>query len=85
MPTLTFQHSILSQLQRRSGIEYDAEEWENRLPGIGCVVEVNDENGIEIEIFPLTKSHSAQLPWTAIQLGGSMLRALKIIFFKVWN
>ena len=52
MPTLTFQHSILSQLQRRSGIEYDAEEWEDRLPGIGCVVEVNDENGIEIEIFP---------------------------------
>ncbi len=52
MPTLTFQHSILSQLQNRSGIEYNAEEWEKRLPGIGCVVEANDENGIEIEIFP---------------------------------
>jgi len=52
MPTLKFNHSILRYLQEINQTKYDPVDWENRMPSIGCVVEGNDEEGIEIEIFP---------------------------------
>jgi phenylalanyl-tRNA synthetase beta chain len=52
MPTLKFNHSILKYMQNKNGIKYNSEEWVERMPSIGCVVEGNDEQGIEIEIFP---------------------------------
>ena len=52
MPTLKFNHSILEYLHKINGTKYDSKDWEKRMPSIGCVVEENDEEGIEIEIFP---------------------------------
>lgn len=52
MPTLKFNHSILKFIQDKNGIKYNPEEWVEKMPSIGCVVEGNDESGIEIEIFP---------------------------------
>ena len=52
MPTLKFNHSILEYLHKINGGKYDSKDWEKRMPSIGCVVEENDDEGIEIEIFP---------------------------------
>ncbi|MGY8644584.1 MAG: phenylalanine--tRNA ligase subunit beta [Candidatus Poseidoniales archaeon] len=52
MPTLKFNHSILQFIQDKNGIKYNPEEWVEKMPSIGCVVEGNDDLGIEIEIFP---------------------------------
>lgn len=52
MPTLKFNHNILEYLHEIKGVKYDSNDWEKRMPSIGCVVEENDEEGIEIEIFP---------------------------------
>ena len=52
MPTLKFNHNILEYLHEINGVKYDSNDWEKRMPSIGCVVEENDEDGIEIEIFP---------------------------------
>jgi phenylalanyl-tRNA synthetase beta chain len=39
-------------MQNKNGIKYNSEEWVENMPSIGCVVEENDDEGIEIEIFP---------------------------------
>lgn len=52
MPTLKFNHSTLEYIQQKHGVNYSSEEWEEKMPSIGCVVEDNDQLGIEIEIFP---------------------------------
>jgi len=52
LPTLKFNHNILEYLHEINGVKYDSKDWEKRMPSIGCVVEENDEEGIEIEIFP---------------------------------
>ncbi len=52
MPTLKFNHSILEYLHGIKNLKYDSTDWEKRMPSIGCVVEENDSEGIEIEIFP---------------------------------
>jgi phenylalanyl-tRNA synthetase beta chain len=52
MPTLKFNHNILEYLHEINGVKYDSKDWEKRMPSIGCVVEENDEEGIEIEIVP---------------------------------
>ena len=52
MPTLKFNHNILEYLHEINGVKYDSKDWEKRMPSIGCVVEENGEEGIEIEIFP---------------------------------
>ena len=52
MPMLKFNHNILEYLHEINGVKYDSKDWEKRMPSIGCVVEENDEEGIEIEIFP---------------------------------
>ena len=52
MPTLKFNHSILEFIQEKNGIKYNPEEWVEKMPSIGCVVEGNDDLAIEIEIFP---------------------------------
>ena len=52
MPTLDFKHSILEYVQKINGIEHRWEEWSAWLPDIGCPVDRNDEQTIEVEVFP---------------------------------
>ena len=51
MPTVKFNHSDLSKIQERFGIKY-SKKLLDEFGDIGCSVEDNDENEIEIEIFP---------------------------------
>jgi len=52
MPTLTLEHSTLAYIQEMKGITHDIEIWNKWLPEIGCPVENNDEDKIEVEVFP---------------------------------
>ena len=52
MPTVTFDHETLRNLQGRAGLKHDPSLWEERLSDIGCVVEKCDEEEVEIEVFP---------------------------------
>jgi len=52
MPTLDFKHSILEYIQKINGSEHIIEEWPEWLPRIGCPVEQNDRDSIEVEVFP---------------------------------
>ena len=51
MPTVKFNHSDLAKIQTRFGVEY-SKKLLNDFGDIGCSVEENDDNEIEIEIFP---------------------------------
>tara|TARA_B100000287_G_scaffold403918_1_gene426126 strand:- start:1176 stop:2936 length:1761 start_codon:yes stop_codon:yes gene_type:complete len=51
MPTIRFNHSDLNKIQSRFGIKY-SKQLLNDIGDIGCSVEENNENEIEIEIFP---------------------------------
>jgi phenylalanyl-tRNA synthetase beta chain len=52
MPTITLEHSTLEQIQNINGVNHDLKIWNNWLPQIGCPVESNDQDTIEIEVFP---------------------------------
>ena len=52
MPTVTFEHSALRDIQARFGIEHDPELWSERLGLIGCSVENCDDETVDIEVFP---------------------------------
>ena len=51
MPTVKFNHLDLAKIQSRFGIKY-SKDLLNNIGNIGCSVEENDEEEIEIEIFP---------------------------------
>ena len=51
MPTVKFNHSDLAKIQERFGIKY-SKKLLDEFGDIGCSVEDNGENEIEIEIFP---------------------------------
>ena len=57
MPTIKFNHSILQYMQRKYGIEYSSDEWEEKMPSIGCVVEENDDVGIETVSYTHLRAH----------------------------
>ena len=52
MPTLNLQHSLLRHIQGINGTEHSADRWPNWLPSMGCPVEGNDDDVIEVEVFP---------------------------------
>ena len=52
MPTLNLQHSILQYIQGINGAEHSGGGWTDWLPAMGCPVEGNDDEIIEIEVFP---------------------------------
>ena len=52
IPTVTFQHSLLEEVQKSNGYTHDAASWGERLSQIGVVVERCDSEEVEIEIFP---------------------------------
>ena len=52
MPTLNLQHSVLQYIQGINGVEHSGEGWSDWLPAMGCPVEGNDDEVIEVEVFP---------------------------------
>ena len=52
MPTLNLQHSLLEYIQKLNGSGHSPESWSNWLPAMGCPVEGNDEQVVEVEVFP---------------------------------
>ena len=52
MPTLNLQHSLLEYIQKLNGSGHIPESWSDWLPAMGCPVEGNDEEIVEVEVFP---------------------------------
>ncbi len=52
MPTLNLQHSLLEYIQKINGCGHSPESWSDWLPEIGCPVEGNDVDVVEVEVFP---------------------------------
>jgi len=52
MPTITLDHSMLKYIQEINLVEHEPELWNNWLTEIGCPVEINNDEHIDIEVFP---------------------------------
>ncbi len=52
MPTITLNHSMMKRIQELNGAVYDGQILTDLLPDIGCPVESNNGDEIEIEVFP---------------------------------
>ncbi|MCH2267700.1 phenylalanine--tRNA ligase subunit beta [Candidatus Thalassarchaeum betae] len=52
MPTLNLQHALLRYIQEINGAGHDAAGWSDWLPAIGCPVEGNDDEAVDVEVFP---------------------------------
>ena len=52
MPTITLEHAILNYIQEINGIEHESNLWSDWLTKIGCPVEKNNDEHIDIEVFP---------------------------------
>ena len=52
MPTLNLQHSVLQYIQDINGAKHSGESWSDWLPAMGCPVEDNNNETIEVEVFP---------------------------------
>tara|TARA_Y100000589_G_scaffold83908_4_gene77847 strand:+ start:3501 stop:5255 length:1755 start_codon:yes stop_codon:yes gene_type:complete len=52
MPTISLNHSMMKRIQELNGAVYDGPILTDLLPNIGCPVESNDEDEIEVEVFP---------------------------------
>ncbi len=52
MPTITLSHSMMSRIQEINGSIHNKNELSDLLPKMGCPVELNDDDDIEIEVFP---------------------------------
>ena len=48
MPTITLEHAILNYIQEINGIEHESNLWSDWLTKIGCPVEKNNDEHIEI-------------------------------------
>lgn len=52
MPTITLSHSMMSRIQKLNGTTHEKNSLSDLLPQMGCPVELNDDDNIEIEVFP---------------------------------
>ena len=52
MPTITLSHSMMSRIQKLNGATHEKNTLSDLLPQMGCPVELNDDDNIEIEVFP---------------------------------
>ena len=52
MPTITLRHSMLKRIQKINGAIHNQNDLSDLLPKMGCPVELNDDDDIEIEVFP---------------------------------
>ena len=69
MPTLEFKHSAIKYIQSLRGINHDPESWSKWLVELGCPVDANDSESIEVEVLSLyvilmnrTHAHFLRLP-----------------------
>ena len=52
MPTIELSHDSIRYVQSLNGAIHEPERWSEWLPIIGCPVDENNEETIEIEVFP---------------------------------
>ena len=52
MPTITLSHSMMRRIQEINGAIHHKNDLSDLLPKMGCPVELNDDENIEIEVFP---------------------------------
>ena len=52
MPTITLSHSMMRRIQEINGSIHHKNDLSDLLPKMGCPVELNDDENIEIEVFP---------------------------------
>ena len=52
MPTITLSHSMMRRIQEINGAVHNRNDLSNLLPKMGCPVELNNDEDIEIEVFP---------------------------------
>ena len=52
MPTITLSHSMMRRIQEINGAIHNKNDLSDLLPKMGCPVELNDDDDIEIEVFP---------------------------------
>jgi len=52
MPTITLEHAILNYIQEINEIKHESKLWSDWLTKIGCPVEKNNDEHIDIEVFP---------------------------------
>lgn len=52
MPTITLTHSVLKYIQEINLVKHEPGLWDNWLTEIGCPVEANNDECIDIEVFP---------------------------------
>ena len=54
MPTITLRHSMLKRIQEINGAIHNKNDLSDLLPKMGCPVELNDDDDIEIEAVSYT-------------------------------
>ena len=52
MPTISLSHSVMERIQKLNGAYHESKILQDLLPQMGCPVELNDDEKIEIEVFP---------------------------------
>tara|TARA_B100000927_G_C16472656_1_gene472191 strand:- start:1778 stop:3529 length:1752 start_codon:yes stop_codon:yes gene_type:complete len=52
MPTISLNHAVMRRIQELNGAIHDSKILTDLLPNLGCPVESNNEEEIEIEVFP---------------------------------
>jgi len=52
MPTISLSHSMMERIQQLNGATHEKNGLSDLLPQMGCPVELNDDEKIEIEVFP---------------------------------
>ena len=57
MPTISLNHAVMRRIQELNGAIHDSKILTDLLPNLGCPVESNNEEEIEIEVFPWNNWH----------------------------
>ena len=52
MPTISLSHLVMERIQKLNGASHESKILQDLLPQMGCPVELNDDEKIEIEVFP---------------------------------
>ena len=52
MPTIELSHELIRYIQKLNDSSHEPIDWSDWLPIMGCPVDNNNEDSIEIEVFP---------------------------------